>query len=157
MKKLLVLLVFVSCKKDDVKPTPVPTPVPVVNHYELNVSAKPAVYTQTASPLNPSTTNDSTFFELSVNGNVKKSDQMRSSLSNNVILSDSAKTGDQILLLVRMRTHTQNAKECTFKLNKAWLLNGSETVLSSAVTVTIPVVYTDSVGRASHTWTFTAP
>lgn len=158
MRKLaLVLIVLWSCKKDDSKPAPAPTPtpVPVVKYYEVNVSAKPAVYTQTASPMGATDLRDSSFFFLKVNGAIVQ--QAQQPMSNiNVVLTDSVKTGDQVSIEVRMRTYTQNAKEAVIKLNKAWLMS-PETILSSASSKTVPVTYTSGVGKANQEWIFTAP
>jgi hypothetical protein len=156
MKKvLLVLVIFVSCKKEGVKPTPVPTPVPVVNHYQLNVSMKPAAYTQTATPFSVNETRDSSYFKITVNGSEVES-LKAGNQNQNVVLIDSVKTGDKINIFVRMRTYTKNAKDCVFILNKVWLMS-PENVLSSAQSVTVPVVYTDSVGVSDKSWEFTAP
>lgn len=159
MKKtiVLVLLALVSCKKkDDPKPDPTPVPGPVTKYYEMNVSTKPAVYTQTAYPFNTSDSRDSSYFTLKVNNMIASEDSQPQSTSN-YVYKDSVKTGDKISFSARMITYTKNAKECTLRLNKAWLTQGStETVLATTNTVVVPVQY-DSLGRASYTWEFSAP
>lgn len=155
MKKLALLLLLWSCKKDDTQPAPTPVPVPIVNHYQLNVSMKPAVYSQTATPFNVYEPRDSSYFKITVNGSETESLKAENQ-GQNVVLMDSVKTGDKISVSVRMRTYTKNTKECVFKLNKVWLMT-PENVLSSAQSATVPVLYTDSTGRADKSWEFTAP
>lgn len=160
MKKiaLILLVICASCKKnDDPKPNPTPDPGPVVNHYEFNLSVKPAVYTQTAAPYNVIDSRDSSYFTVKVN-NLTIIEDSQAKSTNNYVYKDSVKTGDDISYSVRMITYTKHAKECTLRVNKAWLMNGSsETVLANTNTVVVPVSYIDSIGTASYTWQFSAP
>lgn len=164
---LLVFLAF-GCRKKEVKPEEPPTsnnPTTPAEYYNLSISARAAVYSQTAVPLGASDTRDSTYFQIMVGDRIVNAQAGTNlpSYYNTVVKLDSVKPGQDIVFSVRMRTFTKNAKETTLRLNKAWLnktADSSEVILYSAASYTIPVQYsysTDTTGQAVKSFTFIAP